>query len=71
MIKHDEQEIKEAFETEAYEMGFCLDQIWNDCENPYENNNTALAFDIFKKGYRAFQKNQLPSSVINAVKEMP
>ena len=45
--------IKEAFEVEADEIGFCLDQEWGDYENPYENSDTALAFNLFKKGWQA------------------
>lgn len=45
--------IQEAFEIEADVIGFCLDQKWGDYENPYENNDTALAFDLFKKGWQA------------------
>ncbi len=48
--------IQEAFEFEADEIGFCLDQKWGDYENPYENNDTALAFDLFKKGWKAKQQ---------------
>ncbi|WP_121775552.1 hypothetical protein [Acinetobacter bereziniae] len=71
MIENDNQDIKEAFEIEADEMGFCLDQYWGDSENPYENNDTALAFDLFKKGYRAAsQNNYLPKAVIDSIKEM-
>lgn len=45
--------IQEAFEIEADEVGFCLDQKWGDYENPYENSDTALAFNLFKKGWQA------------------
>lgn len=45
--------IQEAFEVEADEVGFCLDQKWGDYENPYENSDTALAFNLFKKGWQA------------------
>lgn len=45
--------IQETFEIEADEIGFCLDQKWGDYENPYENSDTALAFDLFKKGWLA------------------
>lgn len=48
--------IQEAFEIEANEIGFCLDQKWGDYENPYENSDTALAFDLFKKGWKAKQQ---------------
>jgi len=45
--------IQESFEVEADEVGFCLDQKWGDYENPYENSDTALAFNLFKKGWQA------------------
>ncbi|WP_104472638.1 hypothetical protein [Acinetobacter indicus] len=45
--------IQEAFEVEVDETGFCLDQKWGDYENPYENSDTALAFNLFKKGWQA------------------
>lgn len=52
-IKKENNLIKEAFEVEADEIGFCLDQKWGDYENPYENSDTALAFNLFKKGWQA------------------
>ena len=52
-INNEKDSIQEAFEIEADEIGFCLDQKWGDYENPYENNDTALAFDLFKKGWQA------------------
>lgn len=52
-IQKENKQIQEAFEIEADEIGFCLDQKWGDYENPYENSDTALAFDLFKKGWRA------------------
>lgn len=51
-------EIKEAFEVEADEVGFCLDQKWGDYENPYENSDTALAFNLFKKGWQAAKAHE-------------
>lgn len=45
--------LEETFEVVADEMGFCLDQKWGDYENPYENSDTALAFNLFKKGWQA------------------
>ncbi|MCH4245665.1 hypothetical protein [Acinetobacter gerneri] len=54
--------IQEAFEIEADEIGFCLDQKWGDYENPYENSDTALAFDLFKKGWLA--KSQVPDGFV-------
>lgn len=52
-IQKENDLIQEAFEVEADEMGFCLDQKWGDYENPYENKDTALAFNLFKKGWQA------------------
>lgn len=45
--------IQEAFEVEVDEIGFCFDKKWGDYENPYENSDTALAFNLFKKGWQA------------------
>ena len=55
-INKENELIQEAFEIEAFEIGFCLDQKWGDYENPYENNDTTLAFDLFKKGWKAKQQ---------------
>ncbi len=55
--------IQETFEIEADEIGFCLDQKWGDYENPYENSDTALAFDLFKKGWLA--KSQAVPDVLD------
>ena len=52
-IQEENSLIQEAFEVEADEVGFCLDQKWGDYENPYENSDTALAFNLFKKGWQA------------------
>ena len=52
-IQEENNLIQEAFEVEADEVGFCLDQKWGDYENPYENSDTALAFNLFKKGWQA------------------
>ncbi len=52
-IQKEKDLIQEAFEVEADEVGFCLDQKWGDYENPYENTDTALAFNLFKKGWQA------------------
>lgn len=51
-IQKENEQIQEAFEIEADEIGFCLDKKWGDYENPYENSDTALAFDLFKKGWQ-------------------
>lgn len=58
-IQKENNLIQEAFEVEADEVGFCLDQKWGDYENPYENSDTALAFNLFKKGWQA-AKAQTP-----------
>lgn len=52
-VQKQDDLIKEVFEIEAEEIGFCLDQLWGDYENPYENSDTALAFNLFKKGWLA------------------
>ena len=52
-VQKQDDLIKEAFEIEAEEIGFCLDQLWGDYENPYENSDTVLAFNLFKKGWLA------------------
>lgn len=52
-IQKENKLIQEAFEIKAEEIGFCLDQMWGDYENPYENSDTALAFNLFKKGWKA------------------
>ena len=52
-IQEENNLIQEAFEVEVDEVGFCLDQKWGDYENPYENSDTALAFNLFKKGWQA------------------
>lgn len=71
VIKNEFHNVKESFEEEVDEMGFCLDQYWDDSENPYTNSDTALAFEIFKKGFEASLKNRLPKSVIDSIKELP
>ncbi|ENW93341.1 hypothetical protein [Acinetobacter dispersus] len=48
-----DKEIQEAFTIEVGEMGFCLDQQWGEFENPYVNDDTALAYNLFKKGWLA------------------
>lgn len=52
-IQKENNLIQEAFEVEADEVGLSLDQKWGDYENPYENSDTALAFNLFKKGWQA------------------
>jgi hypothetical protein len=71
MIENNTAQIKEHFENDADEMGFCLDQEWRESENPYVDENTFLAFEIYKKGFQAFQKTLLPQSVIDAVGSIP
>lgn len=43
-----EQECREQFETWADGEGFCLDAIWSSDGAPFENKNTALAFETWK-----------------------
>ncbi|WP_180079387.1 hypothetical protein [Acinetobacter sp. YH12058] len=52
-IQKENNLMQEAFEVEADEIGFCLDQKWGDYENPYESSDTALAFNLFEKGWQA------------------
>lgn len=59
-IQKENNLIQEAFEVEADEVGFCLDQKWGDYENPYENSDTALAFNLFKKGWQAAKAQAVP-----------
>ena len=59
-IQEENNLIQEAFEVEADEVGFCLDQKWGDYENPYENSDTALAFNLFKKGWQAAAAQAVP-----------
>lgn len=45
-------ECREAFEEYAEELGMCLDQRWGSQEqNPYEVNDTRLAFNIWKMAW--------------------
>lgn len=67
-IKNENDLIQEAFEIEADEMGFCLDQKWGDYENPYENKDTALAFNLFKKGWQA-KSQAVPEGFVLISKE--
>ena len=59
-IQEENNLIQEAFEVEADEVGFCLDQKWGDYENPYENSDTVLAFNLFKKGWQAAKAQAVP-----------
>lgn len=59
-VQEENNLIQEAFEVEADEVGFCLDQKWGDYENPYENSDTALAFNLFKKGWQAAKAQAVP-----------
>lgn len=52
-IQKENNLIREAFNDEAHSRGFCLDQEWSDCENPYLDGDTNLAFDFFKSGWQA------------------
>ena len=69
-IQKENNLIQEAFEVEADEVGFCLDQKWGDYENPYENSDTALAFNLFKKGWQA-TKAQAVQSWISVEDNLP
>ena len=63
-IQKENNLIQEAFEVEADEVGFCLDQKWGDYENPYENTDTALAFNLFKKGWQAAKAQAVPEGFV-------
>ncbi|WP_338841000.1 hypothetical protein [Acinetobacter lwoffii] len=67
-IQKENNLIQEAFEVEADEVGFCLDQKWGDYENPYESSDTALAFNLFKKGWQA-KAQAVPEGFILVPKE--
>ena len=69
-IQEENNLIQEAFEVEADEVGFCLDQKWCDYENPYENSDTALAFNLFKKGWLA-KAQAVPEGFVLVKKELP
>ena len=69
-IQKENNLIQEAFEIEAEEIGFCLDQLWGDYENPYENSDTALAFNLFKKGWLA-KAQAVPEGFVAVAKELP
>ena len=68
-IQEENNLIQEAFEVEADEVGFCLDQKWGDYENPYENSDTALAFNLFKKGWQAAAAQAVPEGFVLVPKE--
>jgi hypothetical protein len=65
-IQEENNLIQEAFEVEADEFGFCLDRKWGDYEKPY----TALAFNLFKKGWQA-AKAQAVLEWISTSERMP
>ena len=67
-IQEENNLIQEAFEVEADEVGFCLDQKWGDYENPYENSDTALAFNLFKKGWQAAKAQAVPEGFVEKTK---
>lgn len=69
-IQEENNLIQEAFEVEADEVGFCLDQKWGDYENPYENSDTALAFNLFKKGWQAAAAQAVPEGFVLVEKEL-
>ena len=68
-IQEENNLIQEAFEVEADEVGFCLDQKWGDYENPYENSDTTLAFNLFKKGWHAAKAQAVPEGFVLMPKE--
>ena len=68
-IQEENNLIQEAFEVEADEVGFCLDQKWGDYENPYENSDTALAFNLFKKGWQAAKAQAVPEGFVLVKKD--
>ncbi|MEG2462478.1 MAG: hypothetical protein RSA09_07135 [Acinetobacter sp.] len=61
--------VQEAFEVEADEVGFCLDQKWGDYENPYESSDTALAFNLFKKAWQAAKAQAVQQGFVLVPKE--
>lgn len=69
-VQKQDDLIKEAFEIEAEEIGFCLDQLWGDYENPYENSDTALAFNLFKKGWLA-KAQAVPEGFVSVEDKLP
>lgn len=62
-VQKENDQIQEAFEIKADEMGFCLDQKWGDYENPYENSDTSLAFNLFKSGWKA-KASEVPEGFV-------
>lgn len=68
-IQKENDLIQEAFEVEADEIGFCLDQKWGDYENPYENSDTAIAFNLFKKGWQA-KSQAIPEGFVLVPREL-
>lgn len=68
-IQKENNLIQEAFEVEADEIGFCLDQKWGDYENPYESSDTALAFNLFEKGWQAAKAQAVPDGFVVVSKE--
>ena len=64
MTKDIEREIQETFHEEAHERGFCLDQEWSYCKNPYLDGDTNLAFDFFKSGWQAAKAQAVPEGFV-------
>ncbi|MCU4481254.1 hypothetical protein [Acinetobacter ursingii] len=52
-MSKNEQQIQKAFEEMANEMGFVMDVYWDDRTNPYCNEDTHLAYTIFRNGWLA------------------
>lgn len=67
-VQKENKLIQEAFEIEAEEIGFCLDQKWGDYDNPYENSDTFLAYNLFKKGWQA-SKASVPEGFVLVPRE--
>lgn len=53
-----EREIQEAFHENAHNQGFCLDQKWSDCDNPYLDHDTHLAYEFYKDGWQAAKAHE-------------
>ncbi len=58
MTKDIEIEIQEAFHEEAHNQGFCLDQKWSNCDNPYLDHDTHLAYEFYKDGWKAAKAHE-------------
>ena len=70
-IQKENNLIREAFNDEAHSRGFCLDQEWSDCENPYLDGDTNLAFDFFKGGWQAAKAKAIPDGFVVVPAQCP